>query len=252
MNKRQEKIVEILKQQGEVSIHQLAQVLNVSEMTIHRDAAVLEKQELLYKKRGALNYIEPSAHTKNSQHMRDCEKRAIAKKALTLIEDADSIIFDNSTTALEVAKLLANWKKKSKKLTVYATNLEVANAVCKNPDITLYVSGGYYMSNTTGFVGSITEEFIERVHADKCILGMSGISVEHGLTGPYTYHNILERKIIAAAKEVIIVADHSKFGKVALEKVADLSEADYIITDANVSNEIVEEFSGKTKLLIAR
>lgn len=252
MNKRQEQIVEMLKQQGEVSIHQLAQVLNVSEMTIHRDAVALEKQELLYRKRGALNYNEPSAHTKNSQHMRDREKRAIAKKALTLVEDADSIIFDNSTTALEVAKLLANWKKENKKLTVYATNLEVANAVCKNPDITLYVSGGYYLSSTTGFVGAITEGFVERVHADKCIIGTSGISIEYGLTTPYTHHNTLEKKIITSAKEVIVVADHTKFGKVALEKVIDLSDVDYIVTDANVSNETVEEFSKKTKLLIAR
>ena len=251
MNKRQEKIVEILKEQGEVSIHQLALVLNVSEMTIHRDAALLEKQDLLYKKRGALNYAEPSARTKNSQHMREHEKRAIARTTLTLIEDADSIIFDNSTTALEVAKLLANWKKKNKKLTVYATNLEVANAVCKNPDITLYVSGGYYLSSTTGFVGSITEEFVERIHADKCVIGISGISSKYGLTGPYTHHSTLERKIIAAAKEVIVVADHTKFGKVALEKVADLAEVDYIVTDAKVSQETVEEFAGKTKLLIA-
>lgn len=250
MNKRQEKILEILKQQGEVSIHEFARMLNVSEMTIHRDAAVMEEKGLLYKKRGALSFVEESAQNHDGYYL--YEKQAIARMALTLIKDVDSIIFDNSTTALEVAKLLANWKKKNKKLTVYATNLEVANAVCKNPDITLYVSGGYYMSSTTGFVGSITEEFIERVHAEKCILGMSGISAEYGLTGPYTYHNSLERKIIAAAKEVIVVADHSKFGKVALEKVADLSEVDYIITDAKVSNATVEEFSTKTKLLIAR
>lgn len=249
MNKRQKQIVEILQKQGEVTIHQFAQLLNVSEMTIHRDAVVLEDQGLLYKKRGALSYIEQTAMEFNDHYL--LEKRAIAQATMSLIQDADSIIFDNSTTALEVAKLLVKWKQRTKRLAVYATNLEVANVVCKNQDITLYVSGGYYLPSSTGFVGSITEEFVARVHADKCIIGTSGISFKHGLTCPYTYHSSLEKIIIDAAKEVIVVADHAKFGKVALEKVADLDQVNYVVTDENVDPELLAQIKQKTTVLTA-
>lgn len=249
MKDRKERIVEILQKQGEVTIHQLAQMFSVSEMTIHRDAVVLEDQGILYKKRGALSYIEQKDVEFNDHYL--LEKKTIARATMSLIENVDSIVFDNSTTALEVAKLLTNWKKKSKRLQVYATNLEVANVVCNNPDITLYVSGGYYLPSSTGFVGSITEEFVERIHADICIVGTSGISFEHGFTCPYTHHSSLEKKIIAASREVIVVADHTKFGKVALEKVADLESANYIITDSHVDPELLGQIRQKTTVVIA-
>ena len=241
MNQRQKKLYEILEQEGEVTIGRLAQLLNVSEMTIYRDAAELEKSDLLFKKRGALVYRETEAI---SDHYID-EKRAIAQVAASMICEGDTVLFDNSTTALEVARLLSDRKG----ITVYATNLEVASVLCQNRDIVLYVGGGYYAHDSMGFVGSFAEQFVEQIYADKCIVGTGGIHLKHGLTCPYPAHAALQRKIMAAADEVILVADHTKFGKAAPDRIAGLDAVDKVITDNAVSEEWKEYFGDR--LMIA-
>ena len=102
MNSRQKNIIQILEREGEVTIKALSERLDVSEMTIHRDAEVLEKQRSLYKKRGALVYIENSDRDTTDDYL--SEKRVIGLRVASLIKEGQSVIFDNSTTALECAK----------------------------------------------------------------------------------------------------------------------------------------------------
>ena len=130
-------------------------------------------------------------------------------------------------------------------LTVYATNLEVANALCRNRDITLYVGGGYYSHDSMGFVGEFAELFVEKIHADKCIVGTGGIHLKHGFTCPYPSHASLQRKIMAAAEEIIVVADHTKFGKAAPNRIAATDEVDWIITDDAVGEEWKQYFGDR-------
>ncbi len=241
MNQRQKKILELLEKEGEITIGRLAQLLSVSEMTIYRDAAEMEKAGLLFKKRGGLAYKE--ADGKGDHYL--AEKQAIARLAVEQIHSGDAILFDNSTTALEVARLLADRKG----LTVYATNLEVANALHHNRDITLYVGGGYYAHDSMGFVGSMTERFVEQIHADKCIVGTGGIHTECGLTCPYPAHASLQRKIMTAADEIIVVADHTKFGKAAPDCIASTDAVDVFITDDAITEEWKQYFGDR--LLVA-
>jgi DeoR family fructose operon transcriptional repressor len=244
-NQRREKLVELLREQGEVTIPVLAQLLKVTEMTVHRDLDFLESQELLKKKRGGAIYIETKKM--KTEKIYSKEKEAIAKEAIKLIEDGDSIIFDNSTTAFEVASRLHKFHN----LTIYATNIEIANMLSQNEKIILFCSGGLYFRPSTGFVGKEAEDFISKVHAAKCFIGTSGISPEYGLTGPYHSHVDLERKIIAASDQVIVVADHTKFGKVAIDKVTDLQNVDYIITDSKVDPVKLDNVRKFTRVIVA-
>lgn len=214
-------------------------------MTIHRDADSLEKQHYLYKKRGALVYIEDTDRERADFYFE--EKRSIGIKTASLLFEGQSIIFDNSTTALECARFL----DPSKKFVLYATGMETANVLAKYDNSILYCSGGYYFHPSKGFVGSLAEAFVSSVKADVCIIGASGVSVEDGITAPYPPHTTLERAIIAASKTKILVCDHSKFGKTAMEKICELTDIDMIVTDSAVADDAYEKYSKHIKVIKA-
>ncbi len=245
MNTRQQDIISLLEQRGEMTIKSLAETFGVTEMTIHRDLDYLEKKNYLFKKRGAAVFI--NSHDRESGSFYVDEKRSIGQKVAELIKPGQSILFDNSTTALEVARFLDGIVG----LTFYTTNLETAAILSKYPNTIMYCSGGYYFPDSKGFIGKQTESFVESVHADLCIIGASGIDLEHGVTGPYPMHTSLQRKIIDAADYHILAADHSKFGKAAIEKIADLDEIDCIVTDSGIRAELAEEYGKHTRIILA-
>ena len=236
MNTRQQDIIHLLEQRGEITIKELAEILDVTTMTIYRDIDYLEDQRYLYKKRGAAVFI--NAPDRKTTNFYVAEKNRIGKKAAAYIRPGQTVLFDNSTTAIEAAKHLHDIPN----LTFYTTNLEIAAIVAKYPDTILYCSGGYYFPESKGFVGEQAEAFVSKLHADVCIIGASGISVEVGITNPYPMHSKLQRKIIEAADTVLLLADHSKFDKTALEKAASLSEIDRIITDSGISEKLLEKY----------
>ena len=245
MNLRQKQILQRAECEGEITIKALADVLGVSEMTIHRDVDVLQKQRYVYKKRGAVVYIE-NADRENTDFYAE-EKRLIGIKAASLIADGQSVIFDNSTTALECAKYL----DLSRKYTFYATGLETAAILSKYEKSVLYLSGGYYFPASRGFVGAQAEAFVSSLKVDVCIVGASGVSVEDGITTPYPMHTPLQKAIIAAAKTKILVCDHSKFDKVAMEKICELGDIDVIVTDSEILEDTYQYYHQYVELIKA-
>ncbi len=245
MNTRQQDIISLLEVRGEITIKELSDIFHVTEMTIHRDLDYLSENKFLYKKRGAAVYIEKSDR-KRTEFYCD-EKRMVGKKLVEFIKPGQSIIFDNSTTGFEGARFL----KGIPNLTFYTTNIETTMLLAGYHDCLLYCSGGYYFNDSKGFLGKQTESFVENVKADICIIGASGISVSHGITNPYPMHSTLQRKIIDCAKFKILLVDHSKFGKVAAERVCDLNEIDLIITDSGMDEKILREYEKYTKIIIA-
>ena len=245
MNLRQKQILQRAECEGEITIKALADVLGVSEMTIHRDVDVLQKQRYVYKKRGAVVYIE-NADRENTDFYAE-EKRLIGIKAASLIADGQSVIFDNSTTAMECARFL----DPAKKYTFYTTGMETAAILGGYEKSILYCSGGYYFPASRGFVGAQAEAFVSSLKVDVCIVGASGVSVEDGITTPYPMHTPLQKAIIAAAKTKILVCDHSKFDKVAMEKICELGDIDVIVTDSEIFEDTYQYYHQYVKLIKA-
>lgn len=244
LNARQQDILIIAERYGEISIKDLARQLNVTEMTIHRDLDYLQKEKLIYKKRGAAVFVESDF---SGIKFYAEEKKAIGKKAASMLKTGQSVIFDNSTTAAECARYLDS----SLKLTCYTTNLEIAQIISKNGNHILYCSGGYYFPESHGFIGSQAENFADSVKADVAIVGASGISPQNGITNPYPMHNTLQQKIIKSAEKCILVADHSKFDRVAVEKTCDLDDIDLIITDSGINPLVYEKYKKYNNLVIS-
>ena len=244
MNKRQKAIISMTEEAGEITIKELAQKLGVSEMTVHRDLDLLQKERYVYKKRGAAVFIESADRDKSDFYTE--EKRTIGRKAAELVPNGASIIFDNSTTALECARFL----DPEGKYTFYTTNLETAEILANYQGSVLYCSGGYYFPDSKGFVGAQAEAFITSIKADVCFIGASGITPD-GTTTPYPMHTALQKAIIASAKTKILVCDHSKFDKHAIEKICDLSDIDIIVTDSGISNETYERYKELINIIIS-
>ena len=244
MNQRQKQILSLAETQGEITIKELALRLGVSEMTVHRDLDMLEEERYVYKKRGAAVFIE--SEDRDTSGFYTEEKRAIGRKAVELIPDGASIIFDNSTTALECARFMNT----EGKYTFYTTSFETAKILTSFTKSILYCSGGYYFPDSRGFVGSQAEGFVSSVKADVCFIGASGITPD-GITTPYPMHTPLQKAIISAAKTKILVCDHSKFGKRAMEKICELKDIDTIVTDGGLSDNAYDEYSKYVKIIKA-
>ena len=244
MNQRQKEIISLTESAGEITIKELAERLGVSEMTVHRDLDLLQAERYIYKKRGAAVFVESADREKSDFYAE--EKRYIGRKAAELVPDGASVIFDNSTTALECARFL----NPKGKYTFYTTNLETAEILTSYAGSVLYCSGGYYLPDSKGFVGTQAEVFVASVNADICFVGASGITPD-GTTTPYPMHTPLQKAIIASAKTKILVCDHSKFDKKAMEKICDLSEIDMIVTDSGLSDETYERYSKFVKIVKA-
>lgn len=245
MNLRQKKIMQMLASRGEITIKAIAEELKVSEMTVHRDVGFLQDQRYAYKKRGAVVYIE-NVDRDVSDFYSD-EKRAIGIKAASLITEGQSVVLDNSTTALECARML----DPSKKYTFYATGMETALVLASYDKSILYCSGGYYFPASKGFVGAQAEAFVSSLKADVCIIGASGVSLEGGITTPYPMHTPLQKAIIAAAEKSILVCDHSKFEKSAMEKICELADIDMIVTDEALSDDVYEKYAKHVQIIKA-
>jgi DeoR/GlpR family transcriptional regulator of sugar metabolism len=134
---------------------------------------------------------------------------------------------------------------------VFTNNPFILNLLMGSTGVALYFFGGLFSRDYGCFVGPEVEAAIGKLHPIKGIMGASAISAEFGITGPSPQLVAIQKVIISVAMESIVVADHTKFGKVGLEKAADLKELSIIITDSAVDRRVAQMVAQKTRLIIA-
>jgi len=231
---RRAKIVELLQKSGKVTVAELARILKVSQMTIRKDLDLLEQDGELLRTHGGA--ILPT-HSKSEWnfirkiHQMENEKRAIAAKAVTFIEDGDTVIIDSSSTnyylALEVAK--RNWKH----LTVVTNNVFIAEKLMEG-HVDVLVLGGVVRENSLSLVGPWAMRFLEEIHVDKAFLGTTGVSKEKGFMTPNLVEAEVKRQMVKSSNKVIIVTDWTKFKRQAFASFALIEEVDMVITDRGI------------------
>lgn len=240
---REKLILELLQQNGTLTVSSLCEQLGVSEMTIRRDLANLAQQGLLRRVHGgAVNDLgrsyEPPFPLRQMRSI--SAKQAIAQRAVDLIVDGDSISLDVGSTTLEMARVLQG----KTNLTILTASLPIANeiAACFSLDsaVRLILSGGIVRPSELSMTGYIAENTYREFHVDKAFIGIAGISLEEGLTEYNLEDALVKRSLMKNAREKILVADGSKFGHVSFATVAPISETDMIITDSSAPSKIVE------------
>lgn len=237
--RRQEQIFEHVLQQGSVAAKELAEIFDVSLMTVHRDLDELERQGLLRKMRGKVT-AQPSGLFESTVgyrlRMASREKMSLARFALTQIEPGQSIIMDDSTTVLPLANLLPGRAP----LTVI-TNFRMAlNELSGVRSINLISLGGEYSPSYDAYFGVICEQALASLSADVSFTSTSAVS------GTTAYHQHqqevrVKRAIMDASDRNILLLDHTKFGKKALHRLIPLENYDLVAVDSNIDQTHLKE-----------
>ena len=230
---RRMKILDLLNTEGKVQVNHLSKFFSVSEVTIRNDLVHLEKKGLLIKTRGGgirpqRGGIDYKLNEKSKIH--SAEKQRIGKKAAEIINENDTIIIDSGTTTLEIAKALQN----KSNLTVITNALNIASQLVNYETIKVIVLGGTLRNTSLSLTGPVAESGIQNFYCDKLFMGVDGIDSQFGIFTPNSEEAYLNRCMIEKAKQVIIVADSSKFKRRGFAYIAPISKIDMIITDTNI------------------
>ncbi len=245
---RTDKIISILRDQGNASFEYLASVLGTSQITIRRDIAYLiQSGEYRFIQRVPRGVIH-LGHKADLEYMFDLKlsinkemKEPIANRALDFVDDGDGIILDSGTTCLFVARLLYHRNS----LRVLTTDVKIAEELGHHGNITTTIICGEVRPGYYTIGGDLAVETLGRLHFDKAILSADAIDVEHGVTNTSMFEVGIKRKIADQSKRVILLADSSKFGKEAMFPVFDLSLIHVIITDKNLDSSFAKQILAK-------
>lgn len=235
-NQRREKILELIREDGHAKVLDLSKIFKVTEVTIRQDLERLEKEGFIEREHGGAFLKNIGTHVKNIalQNQNNIpEKIAIAKKALSFINDGDTIILDSGSTTTEIAKLITGYKN----LTVITNALNIALILGADPGITLVVTGGEFKAPTLSLTGQKAADFFNNIHVDKLFLATAGIALKSGLTYPSISDICVKRAMIDSANEVYLVADSSKIGTNSFASLGALSLINCLITDSKITAE---------------
>lgn len=246
-NKRRQVVVEEINKHGKVEIDQLADQLNVSQMTIRRDLALLEeKGKLIRSFGGAVSprlLVSETPFSQKESHQGE-QKSQIALKAMKYIKSGQTILLDSGTTTLELAKLLKN----KEDLTIITNDIKIA-AELIDSKLKVIMIGGVMQNDVGAVFGAQASEFLNTIHVDTFFLGAHAVDVAAGVTSPSYDKSYLKQQMMAAAERVWLLADSSKLNTKAFSYVCDLSELTGFITDDEVTDSVKSTFNEHVKVL---
>ncbi len=238
---RRNEILEKLQREKRVVVSELSQYYGVSEETIRRDLEKLEKDGLVIKSYGGAVLNEHSIfdlpfNIRKNQMI--VEKQRIAGLISEFVRDGEAIMLDASSTAVYIARGL----REKKKLTVITNSVEIIIELFDVPEWNVISTGGVSRERSFALVGPKTNQIISCYHVDKAFISCKGLTIENGLTDSDEQDADSKRAMLKAAKERILVADSSKFGKSAFTKITGLDEIDKVITEKKPSELWLKEF----------
>lgn len=231
---RQRKIREMLEVEEFLDMERLKTALEASESTIRRDLAGLEGEGILKRVYGGAMAMQTKDHVLDfawqSEHLA-AEKLRIAAVAASLVQENQTIILDGGSTVAAVARQLAG-----RSLHVITNSLPIAEVFGDSRQVEITLTGGYLYPRLRATVGPLCEQVLSSVTADMLIMGIGGVT-ESGFSNSNTLIVGPELKMIQAARKLIVVTDHTKFGRGSVIHLAPLSEADIVISDSGLALE---------------
>jgi DeoR/GlpR family transcriptional regulator of sugar metabolism len=239
---RQRNILTLLARKGRLSVTEIVQKFKVSQATARRDLETLAEQGKLQRVHGgaiSLRQAPPEPPIVQRAAKLKSEKVRIGKAAASLVKDGETILLGSGTTVAEVANAL----QQRKGITVLTNSLPVLNTLSGKPEINVIALGGMLRASELSFIGHITEQALAEVRADKVIIGVHALSLEHGLTSDYMPETLTDRAILHAGGEVIVVADHTKINTVSTALLAPLTSIHTLVTDNKISAEFKDGLS---------
>lgn len=248
-DQRRELILAEVERTGAIRISELTELLNVSDMTVRRDLEHLESRGWLRKVHGGAvlsqSSVEESSFEDKSS-LQQPAKRAIAARAAELIEPNTAIGLSAGTTTWMLARSL---QMTGGSLSVVTNSTTVAEILAAGggPGIRVVLTGGE-RTPSAALVGAIADRAIGSLHVDRLFLGVHGMDARAGFTCPNLAEAQTNQALINSARQVVVLADSTKWGVVGLANFGRLSAADILITDDGIPAEarrVLEDQVGK-------
>ncbi len=245
---RRQHILQIIENNGFVSLQELVDTCTASESTVRRDLEFLDGIGQIRRTRGGAAYVgESLAGFEDRSLHASQEKRAIAKVAAELIDPEETLLLDGGTTTLEVAKQLSGF---GKPFQIVTNSLPIANVLANQPGMELVLIGGYLYPKTGVALGPIAVAALEKINAHRLVMSVGGIT-EKGLFNSNALLVETERQMIKSADVVMVVCDSSKLGRTALSHLCELDEIDHLVVDSGITPQWKQLLESKgTKLTI--
>lgn len=251
---RRAEILQELTNNPEVTVGQLSNRFQVSEVTIRKDLNELKRKNLLTRVRGGAMRL-PEVNSgfdiaiQDKQLFHYKEKQAIGRLAATLINENETILLDSGTTTLEIARNLHTFKN----LTIVTNAINIAVELSNYKRFTVILLGGHLREASLSTVGPLAESTLKIFYCDKLFLGVDSFNIEQGLST----HNLEEANInqtmMSMSKETIAVFDSSKFNKRSFTFITSVDKIDTVVTDEGIPSDIRTQLRNmKVNVEIAR
>lgn len=223
-------ITKVVRDAGEATVQQLAELTGASDMTIRRDLDTLAAQGVLERVRGGARSLllrgeEPPFALR--AHEAVDTKRRIAAKVSALIADGESVVLDSGTTCLEVARLL-----RDRPVTVMPLSLQAIQLFgATSGPATLIVPGGRPRAAEGALTGPLTLASLAALRFDTAVIGCCGLTASDGLTAYDLDDAAVKKAGIASARRTLVATDGSKLGRTAFAHVTPAARLDTLVTD---------------------
>jgi DeoR family fructose operon transcriptional repressor len=233
---RQQAIADLVTQRGRLSVNELAERFTVTTETVRRDLSLLERAGLVRRVHGgaipaaSVTVLELAVNERDVSHGEQKDKVAAAALAFVPTQGG-SILIDAGTTTARLAALLPH----EHEYTVFTNAVPIAGRLAARPNVDLHLLPGRVRRTTQAAVGEDTVAALGNLRIDVAFLGTNGISVAHGLSTPDQSEAAAKRAMVAAARQVVVLADSSKIGHESTIRFADLEHVDVIVTDDAIS-----------------
>jgi DeoR/GlpR family transcriptional regulator of sugar metabolism len=246
---RRQLILEMVRANGAVSLRELARVVQTSEVTVRRDVRALEAEGLLDRRHGGA--VLPGGFSREpgypqKTHLAAAEKSAIADLAATMVAEGDAIVVGAGTTTQELARRLARVPG----LTVVTNSLLVAQALAHANRVEVVMTGGTLRGSNYALVGSGAEQSLQGLRVTRAFVSGSGLSAERGLSTTNMLSASVDRALVNAAAEVVVLADHGKLGNDTMFQTVPSEAITHLVTDEQAT--LVEPASRELDALADR
>lgn len=239
LEERRQEILRRMEQAGRVSVNELSQQLEVSEVTIRADLQALAERNLIIRTHGgaipAGSMYELALAMRRQRQVQ--EKSRIGQAGAALVSDGDAIFLDSSSTALAIVQHL----KTHRYLTIITNSLAIAQEMQDAAQVNVVMTGGTLQRETASLIGTDGLEMLRKYNIQKGFFGAHGLNVPEGLTDVSADEAEVKRLLVGMCRQVIAVLDATKWGRVGLASFAQLPEIDTVITDAHASTGLIEQ-----------
>jgi len=236
---RHQRINELLKEQESIRTVEVAKLLNVTDETIRKDFELLESRGALVRVHGGATQ---TAHTKRDlplnerQLINRAEKSIIARAAVSMLNEGDTIFLDASSTALTMAEFLPDIP-----LSVLSNAHDIFSILEGKSSLDLICTGGIYETRSHSYIGLPAENALKRYNVQKMFFSGNGVTLDRGIFEGNSRQASFKERVISYSQEKWFLVDHTKIGTQASFLFSSLADITGIVTDAKADQNFLNK-----------